>query len=100
MWLCLSISDWEIKPFWQESLVRPWALPAAGRMQAATASLKLATNNTSHAVVQAQDPLLDYLNTVATYTSLTNDWMWREFKFFLCEKVFTFHEAEQKLIIK
>jgi hypothetical protein len=44
--------------------------------------------------------LLDYLNTVATYTSLTNDWKWREFKFFLCEKVFTFHEAEQKLIIK
>jgi hypothetical protein len=86
MWLCLSISDWEIKLFWQESPVRPWALPAAGRTQAATASLKLATNNISHAVVQAQDPLLDYLNTVATYTSLTNDWKWRELNSFFVRR--------------
>jgi len=37
---------------------------------------------------------------MADWTSLTNGWKWQEFKFFLREKVFTFHEAEQKLIIK
>jgi len=54
----------------------------------------------NHTAKWSYKGVLDYLNTVATYSSLTNDWKRQEFKFFLCEKVFTFHEAEQKLIIK